>query len=423
MELALCLDAPGRRPLGVVINAHADTPVGEVAQSVVSSLGLHADGTALFDGSTRLDPAAPLGAAGLVNGATVGVGRPVPRSAGPAASLELAVVSGPAAGTTVPVPAGSAVTVGRGADNTLVVDDALASRHHARIAATPGGGMVTDLGSRNGVGWAGHRIMAPQALTPGDVIQIGDTVVELRVGERPARVLDPSAPDGTRRFNRPPRLASRVAAHEVLLPRQPAKPNGRRFPLLSLLAPVGIGALMVLVTSNMAYAAFVILSPVMMLGNYMSDRRNGRRTYLAELAEFRAAQAELDANLTGMVTADERARRAELPDPAALVRVATEPTARLWERRVDDADFLRLRVGLADAPANVRYRDVGDAETVHPVARLVPTAYDLDQAGVAGMAGPRAAVLAWARTAISQIAVLHGPAGRPADDPHRPGPC
>ncbi|MCL2395557.1 MAG: FtsK/SpoIIIE domain-containing protein, partial [Acidimicrobiaceae bacterium] len=327
----------------------------------------------------------------------------------PNAAFELAVVGGPAAGGAVALAPGAVVTIGREPDNALVVDDHLASRHHARIRVTAAGGVVEDIGSRNGVGWAGQRITAPQALTPGDVVQIGDSVVALRVGERVAQVLDPPAHDGTRRFNRPPRLAARAAAAEIRLPREPVQPTGRRFPLLSLLAPIGMGALMVVLTHTIAFAAFVILSPIMMVGNFVSDRRNGRRTYRVELAGFRAAQAELDGNIAGIVAADELARRAELPDPAALVRIATGPTARLWERRVDDPDFLRLRAGLTDAPANVHFRDIGDTDIETPLAHLVPTAYGLDEAGVAGIAGPRPAALAWARAAICQVAALHGP--------------
>lgn len=67
------------------------------------------------------------------------------------------------------------VTLGRGADVDLHVDDPFASAHHTRL--TPGGecSYVEDLGSTNGTFVNGSRLDRPRRLAPGDRIKIGDT--------------------------------------------------------------------------------------------------------------------------------------------------------------------------------------------------------------------------------------------------------
>ncbi|MGV9711305.1 FHA domain-containing protein [Gordonia sp. NPDC003424] len=77
---------------------------------------------------------------------------------------------GPAAGIVVR----GALTIGRTPDNDLVVDDVLASRHHARVVATPAGLAIEDLGSVNGTYVNGRRVHREQ-LPDGSVVTIGNS--------------------------------------------------------------------------------------------------------------------------------------------------------------------------------------------------------------------------------------------------------
>ena len=71
---------------------------------------------------------------------------------------------------------GSALTIGRGSDNRLVVSDSRVSRHHARLQARRGALVFTDLGSTNGSRVNGVRV-AEVVLGEGDRIEVGDTVL------------------------------------------------------------------------------------------------------------------------------------------------------------------------------------------------------------------------------------------------------
>ena len=81
------------------------------------------------------------------------------------------------------------VTFGRGADCDVVITDHSMSRHHARITEAGGAWTVEDLGARNGTFVNGERITAPRALTPGDTIRMGATLVRLTSSEPSTREL------------------------------------------------------------------------------------------------------------------------------------------------------------------------------------------------------------------------------------------
>ena len=71
---------------------------------------------------------------------------------------------------------GRPLTIGRGPDNGLVLQDTRASRHHARIYGRQGGLLLADLGSTNG-SFVNDRRIQEIALGEGDRIRLGDTVL------------------------------------------------------------------------------------------------------------------------------------------------------------------------------------------------------------------------------------------------------
>jgi two-component system cell cycle response regulator len=84
----------------------------------------------------------------------------------------LTVLTGLHAGRVMAVE-GAAVTIGRGADADLVVDETGVSRHHARIAPAPEGGFyVEDLESTNGT-FVGAVRVGVALLHQVDVLQLG----------------------------------------------------------------------------------------------------------------------------------------------------------------------------------------------------------------------------------------------------------
>ncbi len=88
-----------------------------------------------------------------------------------AQATRLVGLDGALAGQRFSVPA-SGLTVGREADNTLIVPDLSVSRHHARIAQENGVLVVYDLGSTNGT-YVNEVRVTRQTLKPGDIVRFG----------------------------------------------------------------------------------------------------------------------------------------------------------------------------------------------------------------------------------------------------------
>ncbi|MFC5218559.1 FHA domain-containing protein [Streptomyces coerulescens] len=66
------------------------------------------------------------------------------------------------------------VRIGRAADNDLVIDDLVVSRHHAELRALPEGDYeIADLGSHNGTYLNGAPVTGTAPIAPGDIVGIG----------------------------------------------------------------------------------------------------------------------------------------------------------------------------------------------------------------------------------------------------------
>jgi SARP family transcriptional regulator, regulator of embCAB operon len=90
-----------------------------------------------------------------------------------------------ASGRSYPLCA-AATTIGRLADNDIVVDDASVSRHHAVIVDTGTNFVISDLRSANGVWVRQQRIRGSAVLFDGDRIGISGHEFTLEIGPRPS---------------------------------------------------------------------------------------------------------------------------------------------------------------------------------------------------------------------------------------------
>jgi hypothetical protein len=105
----------------------------------------------------------------------------VPQPAVPRARLRIHEPSG---GTRVQ-GIGAGLTLGRAADNDVVLRDERVSRHHGRIAGRRGSLVYSDLGSTNGTEVNGQRV-TDVVLGAGDRIRMGETTLEVEVDEAPS---------------------------------------------------------------------------------------------------------------------------------------------------------------------------------------------------------------------------------------------
>jgi hypothetical protein len=105
------------------------------------------------------------------------IAEPSPGAAPPRAVLLVQTDGAPAVQFDV---GGALITIGRGSDNDVILDDPEVSRHHCQLKLQHGAYSLADLGSRNG-SWVNGDQVSEVALGPGDVIRIGSTKIEFQI--------------------------------------------------------------------------------------------------------------------------------------------------------------------------------------------------------------------------------------------------
>jgi pSer/pThr/pTyr-binding forkhead associated (FHA) protein len=91
------------------------------------------------------------------------------------AQYQLVMHSGPTPGKVFPMD-GDVITIGREAENGIVINDAEVSRKHTQFVFQGGKYIITDLGSTNGTFVNGERLTGQHVLVPGEVISLGEQI-------------------------------------------------------------------------------------------------------------------------------------------------------------------------------------------------------------------------------------------------------
>jgi hypothetical protein len=147
-------------------------PAADTAPAVAGSLGTGTPATAAA-GATAAGAAAAAPPAGKQPKPS----RPPKPKRG--AAKVLVVTAGPREGTRIELGA-SSLSIGRAAENTLVLEDDYVSNRHARLFPHEGAWVVEDLGSTNGTYLDRTRLTAPMVVPVGTPVRIGKSVLELR---------------------------------------------------------------------------------------------------------------------------------------------------------------------------------------------------------------------------------------------------
>ena len=160
------------------------------------------------------------------------------------------------------------------------------------------------------------------------------------------------------------------------------------------------------------FLVFILFSPLMLLSNWVTGRRSGRKQHEEAERRYTRRLAALEQEVREAVARERRIRDVTGPDPAAAALTATGPGGRLWERRRHDPDHLVLRLGTADQPSLKELEDPSREEN-HRTIRWnipdVPVGVDIPAHGVVGVAGPWTDLRTLARWLVIQAAVLHSP--------------
>ncbi|MCO5975083.1 type VII secretion protein EccCa [Actinoallomurus soli] len=233
---------------------------------------------------------------------------------------------------------------------------------------------------------------------------------------RPARMAPPPVPEDKVAIAAPPQLPPPTGMSTMLML------------LLPLLTSVSMAAYLIATGRQwmMALGGLFIVTSVglsvgmrmQMRGKTRQAKEHQRERYLEYLAGIRRQARE--------VAQVQRFAAAWVhPSPERLWAIAAR-RRRVWERRPEDPDFLRLRIGTGDGPLAVTLTTTKrsdptvdyDPRSLHAAEDLVqtnktverqPAWIDVGRAGVVSLVGPVAETEAAASALLCQLATLHAP--------------
>ncbi|MGN6754422.1 MAG: FHA domain-containing protein, partial [Intrasporangium sp.] len=424
----------GDRETDLVATTDSATTVGDLAGHLAKAdpyrstvLGSDQPMTlALVDQDMRgLDPRATVAESGLTSGDRVTVTRAgegfVDRGR-PAAVARIR--SGPDAGREFQLARGTAY-IGRGRGCEIRLTDESVSRRHAKLVVQEVIEVV-DLGSANGITAAGQPVSRTQ-LRPGDVVQLGDTELEVFLhgadaGTRPGSgVL--SGDSGTVAFSRSPRVAPRYVGEEFHVPELPDRGRSNPMPIVAMVVPLLMGVVIFAMTQSPYSIVFMLMMPLMMAGTYYEARRQQRKDYAEAMAAFRDDLALLSDRIQSRLRLEAETRRAEHPGSAGCLTAIRDRSALLWTRRRDGDGYgeLRLGTGTRASRSTIKMPSVGRSkaeawlEVSEELSGLevvtdVPVVASPLETGAIGVCGPRSNALGAARSVVTQAVALHSPA-------------
>ncbi|WKX70978.1 FtsK/SpoIIIE domain-containing protein [Streptomyces sp. XD-27] len=390
------------------------TPAARALLSLARPGQAPAGGADLWADGWRCDPTMPAKSV-LRDGMRVSVDDaigPLLAHSEPSGRYEVRVCGGPGAGRVARLSIGAS-TIGSGPSCTVSVGDPALAEVAVRMTIDAQGRVEVAPQHNVPATLDDQPLENSQEWPLGGLLRVGDSLFTLDTPTQPDAHLSPTG-EGGLAYNRPPRLMSPQQRPRLVVPVEPVKGEGARFQLISMLLPLVFGVAMYFFTKQVYMLLFCLMSPLMILGQWASDARHGKKRHRVAVKEYKEKKAAQEAEVVRLGQIDQHNRRLQFPDPAQLLLFATGPRRRLWERRLTDTDAMQLRVGFGALPADIelRYASGGPVDVDPPEPPLlsnVPVILPFAKLGVVGVAGDRRRAAATARWLAAQAALLHSP--------------
>ncbi len=334
--------------------------------------------------------------------------------------VDLVVRAGPQAGTHVSLLPGRYL-LGRDPACEIVLDDPSLSRRHLAVKVGFGTVEIEDLGSLNGSTVEGRTLRGTTRLDieESPQVELGRSVITLTRARRPASAVDMGG-DGLISFNRQLRLVEPCRPPRMRLEAAPPDMGRTKLQIGAALVPLLLGGASAAIFRQPALLLSMLLGPATLVWSYVSESRHGRRLFQQSMARYTKGLAALADELERATRRECAARRAAAPDAAELTARALELRPELWERRPIDADFLALRVGVADLPPEYAIDTPTGNDTALPdqarqlldaygAIPSIPVTINLREVGSLGLSGPELRVDGLGLWLALQATVLHSP--------------
>ena len=307
-------------------------------------------------------------------------------------------IAGPAAGTSTPLAPGRHL-VGRAPRADVRCDDPDLQPHHAILDVSVDGRLrLTQLTGRAPLRVRGATFDGAVELTHGDLVEIGESVLDVR---RSAEPLPAAACQGATLVRAPRALptwqATAPAPPDDLGPHQ----HGAGGLTPALVGLAGAGAMAAVLHQPM-FLWFGALGAAVGIVSWLVQRVSAARRRRAAVATHRdAMSAHAFAVATDRATF-EQYHLAVTPTVVTASHAASCTDATLWHRRPQHGDAFRVSVGIGDVAVPLDT----DAWVLHDA----PVAAELGPGERLALHGPPATTAAAARSLLVQLAASCGPA-------------
>ena len=288
---------------------------------------------------------------------------------------------------------GISITIGRNPENTIVFDNQFVSGTHCTLMYHSGRWTIQDNKSGNGT-FVNNHAVSSSSVKPGDSIYIlGLTIIagsnfiavnnpdnNVTLNSKIFKIYRPEAVDitafekpseqqeyETEYFYRTPRFKRELEKAQFVIDAPPQTPIGDEMPMILLIGPsvtMGFSALSMGIftltnaINNGNFSSAVptlVMSLSMLMGTILwpilSKRYQKKKAHEKEAARqtrYRAYLKDLDGHIKEECAKQEEILRENYISVADCAKRVAETDINLWERGIDQADILCLRVGIGD---------------------------------------------------------------------------
>ena len=336
---------------------------------------------------------------------------------------------------------GTELLIGRGENCGLRLKNRRVSSSHAKLYQIGSEWHIGDISSTNGT-YLNDEKIRDAAFRPGDRVLIGPYFLELsdgklRVFGEPETILlqvqEEEAPDRKEypAFSISPRLTKQVPQGKITIEAAPsigAAPSISIFQVIQPMLGVFLGAIVMAALSAVKPYMLLVSLPMTLIGvigtvvNYRKQKAAHQDLEALRTRKYEDYIKEQEEKIKAAVRTQQDALLSAHPDPGTCLRMAEHLDARLWQRTVQDEDFMSLRIGTGQEPLSVEIDvpKVGFTLTEDTYTRApeqlkqqyetvsgLPVTADLMRVPSLGIVGERSAITRTARAMVLQAAAHH----------------
>ncbi|MDR3128577.1 MAG: hypothetical protein LBT99_04590 [Bifidobacteriaceae bacterium] len=218
-----------------------------------------------------------------------------------------------------------------------------------------------------------------------------------------------------------PHVLKRFDTLEFKVPKLALDNNKARFPIVASLAPLILGIVMFLVNPNPMSIAFMAVSPLIVVANFIDTKVNHKRKNVKQTKQWFNEIDLLQRQILYAKTKELEVRHQVFPPIHQIIDSAKNLSSLLWCRDIDDKQFLVIRLGLGETPSSIKLVDNNNQlessaafrlDNLKKLAKTLvnsPLTLDIKQIGSLGVFGDFQLTYQFLLNIVLQLTVLHRP--------------